>query len=274
MYHLSSRSSVLWIFHPFLGILVNVCVCVCCVCVLSVLPACTDRLRFDWFQHRALGPVDNRQSVDLILCLLYVICWFVSVWGVMSKQILRNGSEIPLPQGWELGRDYDGKVYFIDHNSKKTTWVDPRDRYLSIFETVIWILTDSSCCCRLIKPQTFADCVGNELPVGWEESYDGQVGLFYINHISRKHSLKLKAFIHEQQTDPESFCADRIEPSGRPSPGMAICPRGHAERLPADGQRGLGSQEGDPWHQTAAAQHCPRRIPFTSSRTRRVSHIT
>ena len=42
----------------------------------------------------------------------------------MSK---RNG-EIPLPQGWELGRDYDGKVYFIDHNSKKTTWVDPRDR--------------------------------------------------------------------------------------------------------------------------------------------------
>ena len=43
---------------------------------------------------------------------------------VMSK---RNG-EIPLPQGWELGMDYDGKVYFIDHNSKKTTWVDPRDR--------------------------------------------------------------------------------------------------------------------------------------------------
>ena len=47
----------------------------------------------------------------------------------MSK---RNG-EIPLPQGWELGRDYDGKVYFIDHNSKKTTWVDPRDRFVSIF---------------------------------------------------------------------------------------------------------------------------------------------
>lgn len=46
----------------------------------------------------------------------------------MSK---RNG-EIPLPQGWELGRDYDGKVYFIDHNSKKTTWVDPRDRFVII----------------------------------------------------------------------------------------------------------------------------------------------
>ncbi|ERL91241.1 hypothetical protein D910_08576 [Dendroctonus ponderosae] len=39
----------------------------------------------------------------------------------------RNG-EIPLPDGWDFGRDYDGKIYFIDHNSKKTTWIDPRDR--------------------------------------------------------------------------------------------------------------------------------------------------
>lgn len=41
----------------------------------------------------------------------------------------RNG-EIPLPEGWDFAQDYDGKVYFIDHNSKKTTWIDPRDRYL------------------------------------------------------------------------------------------------------------------------------------------------
>lgn len=38
---------------------------------------------------------------------------------------------------------------------------------------------------RLIKPQTFADCVGNELPLGWEEAYDSQVGPFYTNHITR-----------------------------------------------------------------------------------------
>ena len=43
----------------------------------------------------------------------------------------KRNSEIPLPQGWELGRDYDGKIYFIDHNNKKTTWVDPRDRFAS-----------------------------------------------------------------------------------------------------------------------------------------------
>ncbi|KAK9886966.1 hypothetical protein WA026_019224 [Henosepilachna vigintioctopunctata] len=41
----------------------------------------------------------------------------------------RNG-EIPLPEGWDYGQDYDGKIYFIDHISKKTTWIDPRDRTL------------------------------------------------------------------------------------------------------------------------------------------------
>lgn len=40
----------------------------------------------------------------------------------------RKNGEIPLPEGWDFARDYDGKVYFIDHNSKKTTWIDPRDR--------------------------------------------------------------------------------------------------------------------------------------------------
>lgn len=41
----------------------------------------------------------------------------------------RNG-EIPLPEGWDVAQDFDGKVYFIDHNTKKTTWIDPRDRYV------------------------------------------------------------------------------------------------------------------------------------------------
>lgn len=46
-------------------------------------------------------------------------------WWNMPRR--RNG-EIPLPEGWDFAQDYDGKVYFIDHNSKKTTWIDPRDR--------------------------------------------------------------------------------------------------------------------------------------------------
>ncbi|GFQ74226.1 protein kibra [Trichonephila clavata] len=81
----------------------------------------------------------------------------------------RNG-EIPLPDGWDVGQDFDGKIYFIDHINKKTTWIDPRDRYT--------------------KPQTFADCVGDELPFGWEECFDNQIGVYYIDHINQSNQIE------------------------------------------------------------------------------------
>uniref|UniRef100_A0A8C4ZEJ8 WWC family member 3 n=1 Tax=Gadus morhua TaxID=8049 RepID=A0A8C4ZEJ8_GADMO len=77
----------------------------------------------------------------------------------------RESSELPLPAGWEEARDYDGRVFFIDHNTRQTSWIDPRD--------------------RITKPLTFADCVGDELPLGWEVVYDQQVGLYYIDHINK-----------------------------------------------------------------------------------------
>ena len=39
-----------------------------------------------------------------------------------------SSCSVPLPSGWDVGKDYDGKIYYIDHNNKKTTWVDPRER--------------------------------------------------------------------------------------------------------------------------------------------------
>jgi len=74
--------------------------------------------------------------------------------------------DLPLPQGWDLGKDFDGKVYFIDHHNQKTTWVDPRD--------------------SLTKPQSFADCVGDELPVGWEQVLDYSRGVYYVNHTDKQ----------------------------------------------------------------------------------------
>ncbi|CAA92121.2 Yes-associated protein homolog 1 [Caenorhabditis elegans] len=34
--------------------------------------------------------------------------------------------QLPMPQGWEMCYDSDGVRYFKDHNSKTTTWDDPR----------------------------------------------------------------------------------------------------------------------------------------------------
>ena len=43
-----------------------------------------------------------------------------------------------------------------------------------------------SSCCRYTKPQTFADCIGDELPIGWEEEYDPNIGIYYVDHINRE----------------------------------------------------------------------------------------
>lgn len=39
---------------------------------------------------------------------------------------------------------------------------------------------------RITKPLTFADCVGDELPLGWETVYDQQIGVYYMDHINRE----------------------------------------------------------------------------------------
>uniref|UniRef100_A0A146ZX19 Protein KIBRA n=1 Tax=Fundulus heteroclitus TaxID=8078 RepID=A0A146ZX19_FUNHE len=78
--------------------------------------------------------------------------------------------ELPLPHGWEEARDFDGKVYYIDHINQCTSWIDPRDRQT--------------------KPLSFADCIGDELPVGWEEAYDPVVGAYYVDHNTKRTQLE------------------------------------------------------------------------------------
>ncbi len=34
----------------------------------------------------------------------------------------------PLPEGWDMGMDFDGKIYYIDHKTRTTTWIDPRNK--------------------------------------------------------------------------------------------------------------------------------------------------
>ncbi|CAG2113201.1 unnamed protein product [Medioppia subpectinata] len=84
---------------------------------------------------------------------------------------LRSTQNIPLPPGWEVAVDSEtGNTYYVDHNSKRTQWFDPRD--------------------RLTKPSTFADCVAEELPIGWEYSFHPQIGIYYTDHLRRINQLE------------------------------------------------------------------------------------
>lgn len=59
----------------------------------------------------------------------FTLVCFKARWGIIDAIMPRhNNGEVPLPPGWEEAKDVDGKTYFIDHESKATSWIDPRDR--------------------------------------------------------------------------------------------------------------------------------------------------
>ncbi|XP_026516806.1 membrane-associated guanylate kinase, WW and PDZ domain-containing protein 3 isoform X3 [Terrapene carolina triunguis] len=77
----------------------------------------------------------------------------------------RDESLEPLPKNWEMAYTETGMVYFIDHNTKTTTWLDPR------------------LCKKAKAPE---DCEDGELPYGWEKIEDPQYGTYYVDHINQK----------------------------------------------------------------------------------------
>uniref|UniRef100_A0AAQ4PE89 Membrane-associated guanylate kinase, WW and PDZ domain-containing protein 1 n=1 Tax=Gasterosteus aculeatus aculeatus TaxID=481459 RepID=A0AAQ4PE89_GASAC len=71
-----------------------------------------------------------------------------------------------LPDNWEMAYTESGEVYFIDHNTKTTSWIDPR------------------CMDKPQKP--LEECEDDELPPGWEKIDDPVYGVYYVDHINRK----------------------------------------------------------------------------------------
>ncbi|XP_071349083.1 membrane-associated guanylate kinase, WW and PDZ domain-containing protein 1b isoform X3 [Trachinotus anak] len=109
----------------------------------------------------------------------------------------------PLPDNWEMAYTENGEVYFIDHNTKTTSWIDPR---------------------CLDKPQKpLEECEDDEgvhteeldndleLPPGWEKIDDPVYGVYYVDHINRKTQYenpvleaKRRRQLEQQQPQPQS----------------------------------------------------------------------
>uniref|UniRef100_A0A671UMB1 Membrane-associated guanylate kinase, WW and PDZ domain-containing protein 1 n=1 Tax=Sparus aurata TaxID=8175 RepID=A0A671UMB1_SPAAU len=84
----------------------------------------------------------------------------------------------PLPDNWEMAYTENGEVYFIDHNTKTTSWIDPRclDKPQKPLEECE---DDVSFC-------LFSLLLFVELPPGWEKIDDPVYGVYYVDHINRK----------------------------------------------------------------------------------------
>ncbi|CAG0913383.1 unnamed protein product [Notodromas monacha] len=78
-----------------------------------------------------------------------------------------------LPEGWSVQVAANGRVFFIDHNTKTTTWVDPRTNKPSTMPS------------RNGPPKARgADDLG-PLPEGWEERVHSDGRIFFIDHNTR-----------------------------------------------------------------------------------------
>uniref|UniRef100_A0A8C2J5R5 Membrane-associated guanylate kinase, WW and PDZ domain-containing protein 1 n=1 Tax=Cyprinus carpio TaxID=7962 RepID=A0A8C2J5R5_CYPCA len=101
-----------------------------------------------------------------------------------SPQDSQENDELgPLPDNWEMAYTEKGEVYFIDHNTKTTSWLDPR-------------------LAKKAKPPE--ECEEDELPYGWEKIDDPIYGSYYVDHINRRTQfenpvLEAKRRIQQQQ---------------------------------------------------------------------------
>ncbi|XP_033045925.1 E3 ubiquitin-protein ligase NEDD4 isoform X2 [Trachypithecus francoisi] len=87
-----------------------------------------------------------------------------------SSQQVTQPSEIEqgfLPKGWEVRHAPNGRPFFIDHNTKTTTWEDPRLKIPAHLRGKASLDTSSD-----LGP----------LPPGWEERTHTDGRIFYINH--------------------------------------------------------------------------------------------
>ncbi|XP_051889820.1 membrane-associated guanylate kinase, WW and PDZ domain-containing protein 2a isoform X4 [Pristis pectinata] len=84
----------------------------------------------------------------------------------------------PLPENWEMAYTEKGEVYFIDHNTKTTSWLDPRLAKKA--------KPPEECKDNGDKLQSGNTGQKLELPYGWEKIDDPIYGTYYVDHINRK----------------------------------------------------------------------------------------
>ncbi|KAM3871764.1 LOW QUALITY PROTEIN: membrane-associated guanylate kinase, WW and PDZ domain-containing protein 1-like [Diretmus argenteus] len=121
----------------------------------------------------------------------------------------------PMPENWEMAYTENGELYFIDHNTKTTSWLDPR------------------CGDKVSKPLEECDDdegihtedleTDLELPPGWERIDDPVYGVYYVDHINRKTQYenpvveaRRRKQLEQQQPQPPEEWIEEHSSAGAP----------------------------------------------------------
>ncbi|KAF8248295.1 HECT-domain-containing protein [Wilcoxina mikolae CBS 423.85] len=78
-----------------------------------------------------------------------------------------------LPPGWEQRHTPEGRVYFVDHNTRTTTWVDPRrQQYIRMY--------GNNAGSQSIQQQPVSQL--GPLPSGWEMRLTNTARVYFVDH--------------------------------------------------------------------------------------------
>ncbi|XP_011693188.1 PREDICTED: E3 ubiquitin-protein ligase NEDD4 isoform X3 [Wasmannia auropunctata] len=91
------------------------------------------------------------------------------------KPTLPVSNDEGLPPGWGMQVAPNGRIFFIDHNERATTWIDPRTGRPSSIPNHIAPSTTSRSDLDQLGP----------LPEGWEERVHTDGRIFFIDHNTR-----------------------------------------------------------------------------------------
>lgn len=77
-----------------------------------------------------------------------------------------------MPAGWEQRFTPEGRPYFVDHNTRTTTWVDPRR------QTQVRVLAEGGQ--NRTQPTTVSQL--GPLPSGWEMRLTSTARVYFVDH--------------------------------------------------------------------------------------------
>ncbi|KAI7898890.1 E3 ubiquitin-protein ligase RSP5 [Cokeromyces recurvatus] len=124
-------------------------------------------------RHNARGLPEERSSTSVNNSATSLDNNRQSVVGVVGVQNnMTTAGSGPLPPGWEMRTTAEGRPYFVDHNTRTTTWVDPRRQQ--------YINTIGPGSNLQVQVQPVSQL--GPLPSGWEMRLTSTGRVYFVDH--------------------------------------------------------------------------------------------
>ncbi|KAJ3332713.1 hypothetical protein HDU76_013326 [Blyttiomyces sp. JEL0837] len=137
-----------------------------------------------------------------------------------------NAATGPLPAGWEQRFTPEGRAYFVDHNTRTTTWVDPRRSRTSSPQN--GQMTAGQAQAHLTQVMAQSTAAFGPLPSGWEMRITNTNRIYFVDHNSKITTWDDPRLPSSTDQNVPQYKRDfrrklvyfRSQPAIRPSPGQ------------------------------------------------------